>query len=284
MPPYDRTLNLKPNKPGQPPANIPRNRMGGPGIPRLKAALDKALKMSPEALEKNYGFKIPEDIKGKKKQLADFLAARLIHLGLAGKVPAIVEIYDRVLGKANQPFTFNEGGNADLVSSEELPPELRIELAREMIAQAEAEIAAAKGCEGNGTAETIINGRPNEMDKDAGSSATGDTETFRDSSGAPDNRRPDPIVCGGVRTGCAGDSANRTGIGTNGNAFQHGNHEESQSNESDVLSFEGKRHSPDEAQASGQVSRVGEPAVVPAQGTAPAGEPVTENQPEEKRP
>ena len=131
--------NLKPNKPGQPPANIPPEKMGKRG-PSIKSLLKRALKMAPEDLEKYYGFEIPARYKGKDKEIKEFIVARVIHLAMAGKMDAVNTVFDRLEGKPNQPVSMQGGSNSDLVSSSELPPELRIELARQMIEEAQREI------------------------------------------------------------------------------------------------------------------------------------------------
>lgn len=137
-----RLANLRRNPPGVPPANIPPEKRGkhGPSLTRL---LKTALKQSPQELCEKFGIPVPDRFRGNTYAARKHLIASLVLRALAGKSDAIELIFDRVEGKANQNIIIGDGGPGGMVPMSEIPADLRIEFARQMIIDAEAEIARA---------------------------------------------------------------------------------------------------------------------------------------------
>jgi hypothetical protein len=131
--------NLRPPwKPGEavPGAGRPK------GVKAWATVFKELLEMTPLEIKKSTGFEVPQNIAKNKLQYA--IAMRAIESALKGDMRALEAITDRMDGKPGQPITVNKGENENLLPASDMPPQLRIELAREMIAEAEAEIAASE--------------------------------------------------------------------------------------------------------------------------------------------
>lgn len=74
----------------------------------------------------------------------DAVCLNLIKRAAAGDHMVAKIIMDRMDGQPNQPLSLGENERSDLIAFDSLPPELKREVALEMVAQAEREIEEAK--------------------------------------------------------------------------------------------------------------------------------------------
>jgi hypothetical protein len=127
------------NKPGQPPANIPKEALHRKRF-SLNHMLRRMLKEPPDKVFEYLGLPVPQRLTGEDKQAHKTILAALLAKAMAGKIDAINVVLERVEGKAVQPVDMNSGDGRGLVNAGDLPPELRVEILKQMLAEAEEEI------------------------------------------------------------------------------------------------------------------------------------------------
>jgi hypothetical protein len=128
------------NKPGQPPANIPKEALHKKRF-SMNHMLRRMLKQSPEKVFEYLGIPAPKRLTGDDKQTLKTIIATLLTKAMSGKTDAINVVFERLEGKAKQPIEMSGSGGSSLVSVMELPLELRIEILKQMLADAERELA-----------------------------------------------------------------------------------------------------------------------------------------------
>lgn len=131
------------NKPGQPPANIPKEALHKKRF-SLNHILRRMLKESPEKVFEYLGLPAPQRLTGEDKKTHEAIIAALLTKAMAGKTDAINVVLERIEGKAVQPIEMSGADDKNLVAVEELPLELRVEILRQMLADAEGELEAQR--------------------------------------------------------------------------------------------------------------------------------------------
>ena len=133
--------NLRPhqNKPGQFPLNIPREAVHKKRL-SLNHTLRRMLKDSPEKVFEYLGMDPPKRLAGEDKQTHKAVVAALLAKAMSGNTNAINVVLERIEGKAVQPIEMSGPDDKNLVAVEELPLELRVEILRQMLADAEREL------------------------------------------------------------------------------------------------------------------------------------------------
>ena len=137
--------NLRPhqNKPGQFPLNIPREAVHKKRL-SLNHTLRRMLKDSPEKVFEYLGMPAPQRLTGEDKKTHEAIIAALLTKAMAGKTDAITVVLERIEGKAVQPIEMSGADDKNLVAVEELPLELRVEILRQMLADAERDLEAQR--------------------------------------------------------------------------------------------------------------------------------------------
>jgi hypothetical protein len=99
------------------------------------------LKDSPEKVFEYLGMPAPKRLTGEDKQTHKAIIAALLAKAMSGKTDAINVVLERIEGKAVQPMEMIGDDQGNLVDAMDLPLELRVEVLRNMLADAERELA-----------------------------------------------------------------------------------------------------------------------------------------------
>lgn len=136
-------LRAHQNKPGQFPSNIPREAVHKKRL-SLNHTLRRMLKDSPQKVFEYLGVDPPKRLSGDDKQTHKAVVAALLAKAMSGNTNAINVVLERIEGKAVQPIEMSGPDDKNLVAVEELPLELRVEILRQMLADAEGELEAQR--------------------------------------------------------------------------------------------------------------------------------------------
>ena len=133
--------NLKPhwNKPGQFPANIPREAVKKKRM-TYGSAFKRMSKITADEVFEKLGIPAPKRISGDKKKVRDIIVAGIMAKAMSGNLQAAEMVVERTDGKAVQPVEMLGEGNGNLVDFQDLPLELRVEVLRQMLADAKKEL------------------------------------------------------------------------------------------------------------------------------------------------